>query len=64
VSKTAGRYCVGSTVTLADLCLIPQLYNARRYDTAPFPRGVHSGGNRPGSLLGSLVPLQEGRVSS
>lgn len=27
----AGRYSFGSTVTLADLCLIPQLYNARRF---------------------------------
>ena len=29
LSKTAGRYCVGDTVTMADLCLIPQLYGAR-----------------------------------
>jgi maleylpyruvate isomerase len=26
-----GRYCFGDVVTLADLCLIPQLYNARRF---------------------------------
>lgn len=26
-----GRYCFGDSVTLADLCLIPQLYNARRF---------------------------------
>lgn len=32
----AGRFCVGDAVTMADLCLVPQLYNARRYavDTA------------------------------
>lgn len=24
-------YCFGDTVTLADLCLVPQLYNARRF---------------------------------
>jgi len=29
VSKSAGRYCVGDTITLADVCLIPQLYGAR-----------------------------------
>ena len=29
--KQAGRYSFGSKVTLADLCLIPQLYNARRF---------------------------------
>jgi len=25
-----GRYCYGDTVTLADACLVPQVYNARR----------------------------------
>ena len=36
---TAGTYCFGDTVTLADLCLVPQVYNARRYscDLMPFP---------------------------
>lgn len=34
------RYCVGCHVSVADLCLVPQLYNARRFevDLAPFPR--------------------------
>ena len=26
-----GPYCLGENVTIADLCLIPQLYNARRF---------------------------------
>jgi maleylacetoacetate isomerase len=26
-----GRYCFGDGVTLADLCLVPQMYNARRW---------------------------------
>jgi len=26
-----GPYCFGAAVTLADLCLVPQLYNARRF---------------------------------
>ncbi len=30
-AETAGRYLVGDTVTVADVCLVPQLYNARRY---------------------------------
>ncbi len=25
-----GPYCCGSEVTIADLCLVPQVYNARR----------------------------------
>jgi maleylpyruvate isomerase len=34
-----GRYCVGDTPTMADCCLAPQLYAARRFglDLAPFP---------------------------
>lgn len=31
VQQTAGTYCMGERITLADLCLIPQLYNARRF---------------------------------
>lgn len=31
VKKTAGRFSIGDAVTLADLCLIPQVYNAHRY---------------------------------
>ena len=27
-----GKFCHGNTVTLADVCLIPQLYNARRWN--------------------------------
>ena len=35
-----GRYLAGDAVTLADLCLVPQIYNARRIatDLAPYPR--------------------------
>ncbi|WP_341209378.1 maleylacetoacetate isomerase [uncultured Sphingomonas sp.] len=34
-----GPYCFGEAVTLADLCLIPQLVNARRFGVAPeWPR--------------------------
>lgn len=28
---TAGKFLVGDAVTLADVCLVPQLYNARRF---------------------------------
>lgn len=39
VQPTAGRFCVGDTVSLADVCLVPQLYGARRFgvDLAPYP---------------------------
>jgi maleylpyruvate isomerase len=34
-----GQHLVGSTVTVADLCLVPQMYNARRFgcDLQPYP---------------------------
>ena len=34
-----GRFCHGDSPTLADVCLVPQMYNARRFglDLAPYP---------------------------
>ena len=34
-----GRYCHGDTPGMADLCLVPQVYNARRFecDLTPYP---------------------------
>ncbi len=31
LEQTAGRFCTGDEVTMADVFLIPQVYNARRY---------------------------------
>ncbi|MFO7306517.1 MAG: maleylacetoacetate isomerase [Gammaproteobacteria bacterium] len=33
------RYCYGDTLSLADVCLVPQMFNARRFDVdlTPFP---------------------------
>jgi maleylpyruvate isomerase len=35
-----GLFCHGNTPTLADICLVPQVFNARRFsvDMNPFPR--------------------------
>lgn len=35
-----GDYCYGDSVTMADICLVPQLYNARRWevDLTPMPK--------------------------
>ncbi len=30
--KRAGRYAFGDTPTMADCCIVPQIFNARRYD--------------------------------
>jgi maleylpyruvate isomerase len=37
--KATGRFCHGDRVTLADVCLVPQLANARRFSIAldPYP---------------------------
>lgn len=39
VQETVGRFSVGDAVSAADLCLVPQLATARRYeiDLAPYP---------------------------
>jgi maleylpyruvate isomerase len=40
IADEPGPFCFGSTPSLADLCLVPQLANARRFgvDLAGFPR--------------------------
>ncbi len=38
-APSAGKFLVGDALSVADVCLIPQLYSARRFgvDLAPFP---------------------------
>lgn len=38
-SGATGKFCHGDSPTLADCCLVPQVYNARRFqvDLAPYP---------------------------
>ena len=40
--SNAQRYCCGDSLSLADVCLVPQMYNARRFDVdlTPFPKLV------------------------
>ena len=40
IAGEPGPFCFGSTPTIADLCLVPQLFNARRFGVAleAFPR--------------------------
>jgi len=39
---TAGRFCHGDAPSMADVCLVPQVFNARRFavDLGPYPRIV------------------------
>ena len=41
-NPATGAYCHGDRPTLADVCLVPQVFNARRYncDLAPYPTVV------------------------
>ena len=38
-NPSTGEFCEGDTPTIADCCLVPQVYNARRFnlDLAPYP---------------------------
>ncbi len=40
LSRQNGPFCFGDAPTIADICLVPQLYNARRFkvDLAGFPK--------------------------
>ncbi len=40
IANEPGPFCFGATPTIADLCLVPQLFNARRFgvDVTAFPR--------------------------
>ncbi len=40
--SAGGRFCHGDAPTLADVCLVPQMFNARRFsvDLGPYPRLV------------------------
>ena len=42
MSQTAGRYSVGDAITFADIFLVPQVYNARRFemDLSAYPTVV------------------------
>ncbi|KAH8351044.1 hypothetical protein KR084_000765 [Drosophila pseudotakahashii] len=39
LSTSAGKYCVGDEISMADCCLVPQVFNARRFhvDLRPYP---------------------------
>jgi len=40
VASKSGAFCMGDSVSLADVCLIPQLYNANRFgiELGPYPK--------------------------
>jgi maleylacetoacetate isomerase len=42
LGANAGKFCHGDLPTMADCCLVPQIFNAKRYncDLAPYPATV------------------------
>jgi maleylacetoacetate isomerase len=42
VAVTRGQYCVGNEISLVDVCLVPQMYNAQRFgvDLTSYPNLV------------------------
>ncbi|WP_067732997.1 maleylacetoacetate isomerase [Novosphingobium naphthalenivorans] len=56
-----GRYCLGDKLTIADLCLVPQVANARRFacDLSPFP--LSCGIAERVEALDVLAPAAPGR---
>ena len=32
LKETSGKYCVGDEISIADLCLVPQVYSANRFN--------------------------------
>ncbi|XP_057589740.1 maleylacetoacetate isomerase isoform X2 [Hippopotamus amphibius kiboko] len=57
LQHTAGKYCVGDEVTMADLCLAPQVANAERYKVDLSPYSTISRINK------SLLALEAFQVS-
>jgi len=50
----AGAFLVGDSVTLADICLVPQMYNARRFDV---PLGAYPTLVRADAAAAALAPF-------
>jgi maleylacetoacetate isomerase len=59
----AGRFLFGDAVTLADVCLVPQMYNARRFDLPldPYPTLVRA--DAEASALDAFAAAHPDRVA-
>ncbi len=57
----SGRFCHGDTLTMADCCLVPQIFNAQRFDTdlTPFPATM-----RIFAACMALEPVQRAQPSA
>ncbi len=58
-----GQFCIGDRPTLADICLIPQVYNAKRFncDLSPYPM-ILSVSNHCSSLAPFIIAAPESQA--
>jgi len=61
LNTTSGTYCVGDDITMADICLVPQVYNAGRFnvDMSQFPNII-----RINETLSKLAEFQAAHPDS
>jgi maleylpyruvate isomerase len=66
MTKDASVHLVGDTPSLADVCLVPQLYSARRFgvDLNPYPRLTAIGArlNHHPAFIAAVRELEDGRA--
>jgi maleylacetoacetate isomerase len=59
---SGGRYCFGDSLSIADVCLVPQMYNARRFncDLTPYPTLVRiAAGLEAEPAFAAAAPAQQ-----
>lgn len=62
LQNTAGKYCFGFDLSLADVCLVPQIYNAVRFgvdmDAYPLIKRIHANCNKLPEFVAALPENQ------
>jgi maleylacetoacetate isomerase len=59
----AGRFLFGDAVTLADVCLVPQMFNARRFDVPLDPYPTLVGADAAATALPAFAAAHPDRVA-
>jgi maleylacetoacetate isomerase len=62
-SPRAGAFLLGDTVSLADICLVPQLYNARRFSVPITPYPTLRRADESASALPAFAAAHPDRVA-
>jgi maleylacetoacetate isomerase len=59
----AGRFLAGDEVTLADICLVPQMYNARRFEVDLSPYPILVGADAAATAIDAFAAAHPDRVA-